>query len=241
MELRKITDRIYWLPYERENDRPVLGYIKGDKCSLAIDAGNSKNHVKKLYDEIKRLNMKLPDYTVITHWHWDHTFGMHAADGKTIAGHLTNEKLKEVMQWKWSDEDMERRLKTGEDIEMCDRCIKVEYENRQDIKVVPADMELTGQLNIDLGGIHCIIKEVEATHSNDSVFVYIPEEKVLFVGDADCEDFYNNNGKYDEKKLKNLINLLEGIDFNTYVLGHDEPKTKEEELTYLKEKLEEIN
>ncbi len=241
MELRKITDRIYWLPYERENDRPVLGYIKGDKCSLAIDAGNSKNHVKKLYDEIKRLNMKLPDYTVITHWHWDHTFGMHAADGKTIAGHLTNEKLKEVMQWKWSDEDMERRLKTGEDIEMCDRCIKVEYENRQDIKVVPADMELTGQLNIDLGGIHCIIKEVEATHSNDSVFVYIPEEKVLFVGDADCEDFYNNNGKYDEKKLKNLINLLEGIDFNTYVLGHDEPKTKEEALTYLKEKLEEIN
>ncbi len=241
MELRKITDRIYWLPYERENDRPVLGYIKGDKCSLAIDAGNSKNHVKKLYDEIKRLNMKLLDYTVITHWHWDHTFGMHAADGKTIAGHLTNEKLKEVMQWKWSDEDMERRLKTGEDIEMCDRCIKVEYENRQDIKVVPADMELTGQLNIDLGGIHCIIKEVEATHSNDSVFVYIPEEKVLFVGDADCEDFYNNNGKYDEKKLKNLINLLEGIDFNTYVLGHDEPKTKEEALTYLKEKLEEIN
>ncbi len=241
MELRKITDRIYWLPYERENDRPVLGYIKGDKCSLAIDAGNSKNHVKKLYDEIKRLNMKLPDYTVITHWHWDHTFGMHAADGKTIAGHLTNEKLKEVMQWKWSDEDMERRLKTGEDIEMCDRCIKVEYENRQDIKVVPADMELTGQLNIDLGGIHCIIKEVEATHSNDSVFVYIPEEKVLFAGDADCEDFYNNNGKYDEKKLKNLINLLEGIDFNTYVLGHDEPKTKEEALTYLKEKLEEIN
>jgi glyoxylase-like metal-dependent hydrolase (beta-lactamase superfamily II) len=185
--------------------------------------------------------MKLPDYTVITHWHWDHTFGMHAVEGKTIAGHLTNEKLKVVMQWKWSNEDMERRLKTGEDIEMCDRCIKVEYENRQDIKVVPADMELTGQLNIDLGGIHCIIKEVEATHSNDSVFVYIPEEKVLFVGDADCEDFYNNNGKYDEKKLKNLINLLEGIDFNTYVLGHDEPKTKEEALTYLKEKLEEIN
>lgn len=241
MELNKITDRIYWLPNEKENDRPVLAYIRGDKYSLAVDAGNSAEHVKKFYNEIKSLNMRLPDYTVITHWHWDHTFGMHAAEGKTIAGHLTNKKLKEVMQWKWSDSDMKKRLETGEDIEMCDQCIKVEYKNRNDIKVVPADIEFTGKLIIDLGGIHCVITEVDATHSDDSVFVYIPEEKALFVGDADCEDFYYNNGNYDGIKLKNMINMLEEIDFDIYVLGHDEPQKKDEVLNYLKERLEEIS
>lgn len=52
MELRKISDRMYYLPAEEETDRPVLGYIKGDKYSLAIDAGNSSKHVEKFASSI---------------------------------------------------------------------------------------------------------------------------------------------------------------------------------------------
>lgn len=41
MDLTKVTERIYYLINDRETDRPVLGYIKGDKYSLMVDAGNS--------------------------------------------------------------------------------------------------------------------------------------------------------------------------------------------------------
>ena len=41
MELKKLTEHIWYMPYEEERDRPNLGYIKGDKWSLAIDAGHS--------------------------------------------------------------------------------------------------------------------------------------------------------------------------------------------------------
>lgn len=240
MELKKISDRIYYLPAEEETDRPVLGYIKGDKYSLAIDAGNSSKHVEKFYSELNNANLKLPDYTVITHWHWDHTFGMHSVVEKTIAGQLTNNKLKEVATWQWSDADMKNRLETGKDIEMCDRCIKVEYPNRQEIKVTSADIEFNGNLKINLGGIYCELTEIQAPHSEDSVLVYVPQEKTVFVGDADCEDYYDNNGRYDKHKLESFISLIKERDFNTYVLGHDEPQTKDEAITYLINELKKL-
>jgi glyoxylase-like metal-dependent hydrolase (beta-lactamase superfamily II) len=237
MELIKLSDRIYYLPNEEETDRPVLGYINGDKYSLAVDAGNSSKHVEKFYKELKNANLRLPDFTVITHWHWDHTFGMHAVTGRTISGRLTNAKLKEVSAWKWSDQDMKERLEAGKSSKLSDRCIKLEYENRENIKVVTSEIEFKGSLKIDLGGIYCEIMEVIAPHTEDAVLIYVPEERTIFVGDADCGDFNNNDGKYDKDKLESYIELIRGIDFNTCVLGHDKPESREEVLKYLEGEL----
>ena len=75
MGLNKLTNRIYFLEHDPEVDRPVLAYIKGDKFSLAIDAGYSASHVQDFYREIEAEQFNKPDFTVITHWHYDHTFG----------------------------------------------------------------------------------------------------------------------------------------------------------------------
>ena len=113
MELRKISGRVYYLPAEERTDRPVLGYIRGEKYSLAVDAGNSSDHVEMFYRELRDSDLRLPDFTVITHWHWDHSFGMHAVSGKTVASHLTNEKLADVQKWEWTDEAMGKRRQSG--------------------------------------------------------------------------------------------------------------------------------
>lgn len=234
MEFFKLTDRIYYLCHEEETDRPVLGYICGDNISVAVDAGNSKQHVRAFYRELRKRGLRLPDYTVITHWHWDHTFGMHACVGKTIASVATNEKLKEFLSWRWSEEDMARRLREGQEIEFCDRRIHKEYPDIKKIKVVKADIELSGQMELDLGGVTCEICEVICPHSEGSVYVYIPQEKVLFSGDAGCEDFYLNDGDEDEEKLMLYISAMKKIDFETEILSHDVLQTKEEMLAHLK-------
>ena len=238
MELEKISDRVYYLPAEERTDRPVLGYIKGDKYSLAVDAGNSSDHVEKFYRELRELGLRLPDFTIITHWHWDHTFGMHSVSGKTVASHLTNGKLSEVQKWEWTDEAMERRLQSGEDIEICDRCIRMEYPDRNKIKVIRAPIEFAGVISIDLGGVHCEIRVFNATHSSDSVLIHVPEERVVFIGDADSEDYYQNKGEYDKARLKEMIKVLEKIDFDIFVLGHDVPQTKLQVISYLKDELD---
>jgi len=238
MELNKLSDRVYYLTAEERTDRPVLGYIKGDKYSLAVDAGNSSEHVEIFYKELRESGLRLPDFTVITHWHWDHTFGMHSVSGKTVAGHLTNRKLSEVQEWEWTDEAMEKRLQSGEDIEICDRCIRLEYPDRNKIKVVRAEIEFTGVINIELGGVHCEIMEFDATHSDDSVLIHVPEERVVFIGDADSGDDYQSKGEYDKAKLKEMIKLLEKIDVDIFVLGHDVPQSKLEVMSYLKDELD---
>lgn len=40
----------------------------------------------------------MPDFTVITHWHYDHTFGMCAINGISIAYEKTNEFLKDQQE-----------------------------------------------------------------------------------------------------------------------------------------------
>lgn len=133
----------------------MLGYIRGERYSLAVDAGNSRRHVEKFYAALDAAELRRPDFTVLTHWHWDHTFGLHAVDGAAIACEATNEMLCRASRWKWSEEAMRERLRTGEEIEFCDKHIRAEYPDRKEISVVPAGLVFHGRLSIDLGGVHC--------------------------------------------------------------------------------------
>ena len=241
MELRKISDRMYYLPAEERTDRPVLGYIRGDEYSLVVDAGNSSDHVDKFYSELRDSGLRLPDFTVITHWHWDHSFGMNKVSGRTIASYLTNEKLAEVQKWEWTDEAMKKRLQSGEDIEFCDQCIRLEYPDRNMIKVVTADIIFTGTISLDLGRIQCEIREFTSTHSNDSVLVHVPAERIAFIGDAESGDFYQNDGGYDKSKLEEMIIVLEEIDAEIIIPGHDNPQPKVVVLNYLKNELNRVS
>lgn len=233
MTLTKISERIYYLINDRETDRPLLGYIKGDKYSLMVDAGNSKKHVEKFNNSLKELNLKLPDYVAITHWHWDHSYGMHSVVGKTIACEKTNEQLKIMSKWQWTDEAMKKRLLTGEDIDFADTNIRKEYKELQDIKVITSDIVFKNKIEMDLGGLTVILKNVISPHSEDSVIVYVPDEKVVFIGDAYGVDYYNNY-EYDSVKLNGLINVLENLDFNICLAGHSEPLSKTKIIDYLK-------
>jgi glyoxylase-like metal-dependent hydrolase (beta-lactamase superfamily II) len=239
-KLVKISDNVFCLPGMEGIDQPFLYYIKGNDYSIAIDAGNCESHVKEYYQELHNEGLELPKYTVITHWHWDHTFGMPYVHGKTIASELTNRKLKVVSHWKWTLEEMKMREQTGEDITFCNECICKVYEDLSQIYVTPADIEIDRITRLDLGGVTLSLIPRDSTHSRDALFVFFHEEKMLFVGDADCEDHYDENGAYNKERLKSLITFIEEIDFESYLLGHDFPSNKEETLEYLNEKYKEL-
>jgi len=260
-KLNQLTSRIYWLAHEDLYDRPILGYVHGDRFSIAIDAGNSAAHTARFAESLVAEKLPCPTFTVITHWHWDHTFGMHAVPGMTIASHETDLILRKVAKWTWTDDAMNARLENGEDIAFCDACIRLEYSDqphtgeenhtgvhkdtwqrdRSTIRVVPPTMAFEGTLTLDLGGVHAEMIHVGGPHSSDSVIIYIPEEKALFLGDADGADHYFNNGCYDREKLTALLHVLESLDFTHTLPGHDEPETKEKTIAFLMEELNKLN
>lgn len=241
MSLIKITDRIYCLPFESVSDRPNLYYIKGDNYSVAIDAGNSKVHVEKFYNELKEMGFELPKYTIITHWHWDHTFGMHAVVGTTIASSKTQEKLKEVMGWKWTFEDMVQREREGKDIKFCNEHILYEYADLDEIKVVLADEVVEDERELALGGVTLKLMAKDSTHSRDSLFILAIEQKALFIGDADCEDYYDNNSMYDARKLEEMTSFFKSLDYEIHLIGHAEQMSKAEEMNFLSSVMMQIN
>lgn len=232
MKLRTLKEHILYTECDSSNDRPVLGYIRGRDFSVMIDAGNSANHVNEYNSLLLEKGWKLPKYCIITHWHWDHTFGIHALNAETIAHVKTNEELNRMSSWAWNDKSMKERLISGEDIEFANEHIRSEYSNLGELKVVPATLTFDRKMVIDCGGITCICMHLESAHSDDSVVILIPEEKVIFLGDIYNDDFYHNHYR-DLDKTKELHRALSAIDFDIAVVGHSEPVRKSDILNFL--------
>ena len=157
MELKRLSKHIWYMPFEEERDRPKLGYVKGDNYSMAIDAGHSAAHTRQFYDLLEKENIPLPSMTVITHWHWDHTFGMHAVNGLCLANEKTNQYL---ATWK-------EKIETngpGEFLSM-NESIRKEYEGNREVNVVKADMTFSGEITLDLGGCTVKVMQTEAPHT----------------------------------------------------------------------------
>jgi glyoxylase-like metal-dependent hydrolase (beta-lactamase superfamily II) len=228
MELKKLTNRVYYYPHNPDTDRPLLGYISGSNYSLMIDAGNSHLHVEEFNTAVKVCGFKEPSFVAITHWHWDHTFGMHSVKGITIANYRTNEILNKMKREMMEDAQMSQRLMQD------DNHMLKEYSKDKvgEIKIVTADISFDQSIELNLGNLVVNLFLVESPHSKDSVFIYIPEEKVLFMGDATSEDYYNNS-YLDKEKLKHLVQTLESIECNYCLLSHADPLKKQELLDYL--------
>jgi glyoxylase-like metal-dependent hydrolase (beta-lactamase superfamily II) len=87
-------------------------------------------------------------------------------------------------------------------------------------------------MEIDLGDIVVELHHIISPHSEDCVCIFIPQEKVLFIGDAVGVDYYNNC-YLDKDKLRSLITAIKEFDFDICVMGHAEPVSKSDILNIM--------
>lgn len=203
----------------------MLAYLQGDKFSLAVDAGYSARHVDEFYQALAERGLKPPDFTVLTHWHYDHAFGLHQISGMSIAHKKTNAFLLE-------QQTKARQAGYMDILKREDSCFAKEYQNENELKISLADMQFDKEIVLALGGLTVRIFHAESPHSQDTVCLYAQEEKILFLGDATSEDFFNN-GYLDKAKLGRLVEMIEQTDCVYCVLSHAEPLLKADLLDYL--------
>ena len=213
MELKRLTEHIWYMPFEEERDRPNLGYIKGDHWSLAVDAGHSDVHVQEFYSLLEKENLPLPSLTVLTHWHWDHTFGMHAVNGLCLANVLTNRHLAE-----WKDKI---QAEGPDGFYAIAESVRKEYSGNKEVIVTPADLVFSGEMILDLGGCRVKVAQAEAPHTEDSALVYVVEDKTLFLGDSTCPAF--PHGSKDKALSVKLADRIKAFDPEICVEGHWTP------------------
>ena len=229
MELKKLTDRIFYCPHDGETDRPLLAYVRGDRYALAVDAGYSERHTRAFYDALRARGLRPPDFTVLTHWHFDHTLGMCAAAGLTVACDKTAEYL-ETARKNFASPAYTEQLRRE------DAYFAKEYARETPQAVLP-DIRFGSEMLIDLGGITAKLFRAESPHTDDCVCVCIPQENTLFLGDSACEDVYNG-GYLDKPKLRRLAEKIRDIPCRLCVLSHEPPLTKEDFLASVEEELQ---
>ena len=225
MDIKRLTERVWYYPHEEERDRPNLGYIRGDRYVIAVDAGHSAKHTSEFYAALEREGLPLPDITVLTHWHWDHTFGMHTVHGLTLANRLTYEHLRSFR------EEIDGRVE--ERFFSLHQSIAREYAGGEPVIITMPDMVFSGEMLLDAGNCPIRIYQTESPHTDDSTFIQVMDEKVLFVGDASGGTF--PTWEKDPVLLAKLRDTIAAIDADIIMEGHWVPQTKEEMLQDLSE------
>ena len=211
--LYRLTDRIWVYPFEEERDRPNLGYIRGDRWSLAVDAGHSAEHIAEFYRALEEEDLPLPALTVLTHWHWDHTLAMHAAHGLCLANEETAGHLRALR---------EQIVREGtEAFFSLDKSIRKEYENGQPVIVTLPDLIFHGEMQLDAGNCPIRVFQAEAPHTDDSTLIHVPGEGALFIGDAGCGTFPER--KKDMALARKLAETVRNADAAVCLEGHWTP------------------
>jgi glyoxylase-like metal-dependent hydrolase (beta-lactamase superfamily II) len=113
-----------------------------------------------------------------------------------------------------------------------------ELRQLQEQKDIPmtAEKEISEKTVFDLGGIQCEVFPVISPHVDDCLLIYVPEERVLFSGDAHCPEVFGVDWIDEKERLSAFIRTLEQLEFDRCVTGHSDVMTKEELLKELKER-----
>ncbi|MBQ6526889.1 MAG: MBL fold metallo-hydrolase [Clostridia bacterium] len=218
MQLNRLTERVWIFPYEEARDRPNLGYIRGDRWSLAIDAGHSEDHITAFYRALTQAGLPLPALTILTHWHWDHTFAMHAGHGLTLACEKTGAYLRQARE-------RISREGTGWFLAL-DESIRLEYPDNTPVIVKEADMLFQGSLLLDAGNCPVRVFQAPSPHTDDTTLVEVCNDRILFLGDA-CGGTFPTWVR-DPALSRQLAEVIQSTNARTCVEGHWTPLSKEE-------------
>lgn len=230
-ELRTIGSSILYTEADHSSDRPILAAVMGEKI-LMIDAGASPDHARSFLSALRARTGRGPDFAVLTHWHWDHSFGLGEVRraGAVVAAHRRcAAHLSRMREYGWSDEELDQRVRGGEEIAFCAEMIKIEYpgSGRRPEIVLP-DLLFDSTLTFDLGGITAVARAVENDHSDDGVLVHVPEERCLFIGDMMAHDLYSRPPRYHARRVFNLFRELDSFQAEIFVESHGGPAGRAE-------------
>ena len=226
--LKTLTDSTLYLPDDPATDRPLLAAILGREAVLMIDAGASPAHAKLFLDGLKAATGRTPTWVVLTHWHWDHSFGLSyftvpAIGHKNIAPHLSR-----LSGLAWDDDALQARVQGGEEIEFCAEHLRKEYGATRDIQICFPNLYFERLLILDLGDITCELHWIPTDHSDDSVAIYIREERTLFLGDALGPNLYAPAPYYSAEMVRRLMARIRAFPVDWYVEGHSAPARPEQ-------------
>ena len=172
--LQKISEHVYSYlgatnPAPANSFGANAGVIVGQNAALVVDTLISAKEADRLLTDIRKVTDKPIKYVVNTHYHLDHSFG-NGQFAKLGATFIAQDSARDDFA------KAEAALAHPESYGL----------TRADLEgttLRAPDITFSNALTIDLGGTVVQLVSYGHTHTDDSIVVLVPREKVLFTGD----------------------------------------------------------
>ena len=183
------------------------GFVETADGVVVIDALGSPELARELRQEIARRTPKPVTHVIVTHYHADHIYGLQAFKdaGAVIvaqrqgAAYLTSDTA--ALRLKASREDLFPWID-------------------EHTRLVGADIWVDGATVMRLGGMRFELRPAGPAHTPEDLVVWLPERKVLFVGDLVFRGRIPFVGQADSAHWIESLDGLLAFDAQAIVPGH---------------------
>jgi glyoxylase-like metal-dependent hydrolase (beta-lactamase superfamily II) len=205
---------------DERTDRPVLGAVHGGERTLLVEGGASPAHLAAFLAELSRVGRPPVAAIVLTHWHWDHSFGSAAVEVPVVAHADTATQLAREAAYDWSDEALAQRVRDGLELEFCAEMIRLELPDRGDLRIVVPSITFDDRWEIDLGGVAAHAIHVGGDHAADSCAVHVVDDGVLFLGDCLYERLHAPERLLTLDGVRGVVRRVGALDARFVLEGH---------------------
>src|SRR5580692_1256636 len=141
---------------------------------IGIDAGTRADSAKLAYEALRAYAPKLPELTTvfITHSHWDH-----------VGGHKYFRSLNPRLQFYARSNYQEEIARAVDGPGNFGKQFFGERFSLDDVRSFKADNTIDRRTELKIGGTHIELIPVQGGETHDAMFIYLPDQSVMFVGD----------------------------------------------------------
>jgi glyoxylase-like metal-dependent hydrolase (beta-lactamase superfamily II) len=218
--LTKIADGVYSY-IDEKNPTPDKsfgansGIIIGRDGIVVVDTRISSKEAQRFIKDIKAVSDKPIKYVVNTHYHLDHALGNgdFIKLGATVIAQMNCKKN--------IRDNAGTVLLRAKNYGLTD-------EMMQGTKPAEPSMTFDSRMEIDLGDRKVALINTGASHTDDSIVVYVPDAKVLFAGDILFTNFHPNMRDGDIASWVKALDSIMAMDVAAIIPGHGPLSTKKD-------------
>ncbi|MES2258048.1 MAG: MBL fold metallo-hydrolase [Pseudomonadota bacterium] len=209
LEVHALNGGVYWLTGGAAN----TGFIVGDQGVVVIDAQMSADNARAQLATIAKVTPKPVNTLVITHSDPDHIGGAPAYPADTVI--FAHENARSQIQAAAADPN-------GPPV------------SRATYRALLNDLPghtVGATETVTLNGVRVVLGHVAPAHSSADLFVYLPDQKVVFAGDIITTNFgqypiihYDTGGS--SLGWIAAVKAMLALDADTYVPGHGPIETR---------------
>lgn len=146
---------------------------------------------------------------------------MNEFDAVIIVNSLTEEIIDRWRSYTYDDHSLQEHVEAERMSKLCAEIITSGIPERTTFTLNPSDIVFEGSLQLDLGNKICVLETITSTHTVDSTIVYVPDEKVIFLGDSAYGTTEKSLYHFKKHKLLPMIDDIRKYDAAHFVLGHE--------------------